>query len=207
MIDYWTFRKDFLELGFISLNSIRCRYPEFQQMNLVRWCKKGLLISLRQGWYAFPEALQIPDMDRRIANVIYGPSYISLHYTLSFYEMIPEAVMNITSITTQKTYEFRNDFGTFVYKSVKPKFFYGYKPMVDREGKGFFMATPEKALLDLLYIYPMYESVQDMIDLRLDEDFMEDEFDLELFKEYTLRAGNKALENRVKTLLKAYNLC
>ena len=206
MIDYLNFRKDFLDLGFFSLNQIRCRYPNFQHNNIVRWCDKGLLIPIRQGWYSFPECVKIPDMERRIANVIYSPSYISLHYTLCFYGMIPEAVMNITSVTTLKTCEFRNNFGTFVYKTVKPSFFFGYTAKVDREGKGFFMATPEKALLDLLYLYPFYKTEQDMLDLRLDEDFMEDEFNVDLMNDYLNRINSNALRVRVNTLLNAYNI-
>lgn len=103
---------------------------------------------------SFPECVRYVDVVRRIANVIYSPSYVSLHYTLCFYEMIPEAVTTITSVTTLKTCRFDNRFGTFVYQTVKPSFFFGYEPMVGRDGKGFFMATPEKALLDLLYLYP-----------------------------------------------------
>lgn len=205
-MNYLMFRENFINLGYFSLNNIRSVFPDFQHNNIVRWCKKGLIIQLRQGWYSFPECIKIVDMERRIANAIYSPSYISLHYTLCFYGMIPEAVMNITSVTTLKTCEFRNNFGTFVYKTVKPSFFFGYKPMIDRERKGFFMATPEKALLDLLYLYPFYRTEQDMLDLRLDEDFMEEEFDVELLKSYVRRINCNALTLRVDTLLKAYNL-
>lgn len=78
--------------------------------------------------------------------------------------------------------------------------------MVDREGKGFFMATPEKALLDLLYLYPFYKTEQDMLDLRLDEDFMEDEFNVGSMNDYLARINSNALSQRVNTLLKAYNI-
>lgn len=206
MIGFLDFKECFAGLDCFSLNQIRSIYPDFQQKNIVRWCEKGLLVPLRQGWYSFPECVRYVDVVRRIANVIYSPSYVSLHYTLCFYEMIPEVVTTITSVTTLKTCRFDNRFGTFVYQTVKPSFFFGYEPMVGRDGKGFFMATPEKALLDLLYLYPFYKTEQDMIDLRLDEDFMEDEFNMERFDLYVERVGSVALRNRADTLRKAYGI-
>ena len=45
-----------------------------------------------------------------------------------------------------------------------------------------------------------------MIDLRLDEDFMEDEFNMERFDGYVEKEGSVALRNRADTLKRAYGL-
>lgn len=206
MIGFLEFKDCFAGLDCFSLNQIRNIYPDIQQKNILEWCRQGMMEQLGNGWYSFPECTKYVDVVRRIANVLYAPSYVSLHHTLCFYEMIPEAVINITSVTMQKTRTFDNRFGRFVYQSVKPSFYFGYELLIGRNGKSFFMATPEKALLDLLYLYPFYKTEQDMIDLRLDEDFMEDEFNMERFDGYVERVGDAALKERAATLKKAYGL-
>jgi hypothetical protein len=75
-----------------------------------------------------------------------------------------------------------------------------------QNGRGLLFATPEKALLDLLYLNPYYKTEQDMVELRLDEDFMQSDFNLERLHDYLSRIGSKALTQRVKRLLKAYGL-
>ena len=83
-------------------------------------------------------------------------------------------------------------------------FGYDLKPM--EGGRTLHFAKPEKALLDLLYLYPEYNSKQDLIDLRLDEDFLHNEFNKLLLSEYKTKFKSKAIERRIKLLLSAYQL-
>jgi hypothetical protein len=83
-------------------------------------------------------------------------------------------------------------------------FGYDLKPLA--EGQTLQLAKPEKALLDLLYLYPFYDTAQELEDLRLDEDFLQDNLDRQLLEEYTLKFKNKALENRVKLMINTYKL-
>ena len=147
--------------------------PDFDRNNLTHWIKKGYIIRLRQGLFAFSEYKNKPDYSIYFANRIYRPSYISLHTALSFYGLIPESVVQITSVTSLKTASFNNDFGEYSYKNIKENLMFGYdlKAMADHRTIQF--ATPEKALLDLLYLYPFYNNEQEMEELRLDEDYME----------------------------------
>ncbi len=205
-INFLSFRESFVKFGCISINQIMMLYPNFDTNNLTRWTKQRLLLRLRRGWYAFPEQLKVPDFAEYVANRIYRPSYISLHTALSFYGVIPEAVTDVTSVTTLKTASFTNEFGKYSYRTVQPKLFFGFdmKPMSD--GRTVQIATPEKAMLDLLYLYPIYNSEEDMLELRLDEAFMEDEFDRAKADAYLKNIGNKALNDRTQTLYKAYGL-
>ena len=88
-----------------------------------------------------------------LAGSIYGPSYISFEYALSFYGLIPEAVYTVTSATFEKKKKkkFETAFGTFSYRDVPSKAF----PLGIRlvqEGEYFYrIAEPEKALCDQLY--------------------------------------------------------
>ena len=148
----------------------------------------------------------MPNFALYFANRIYRPSYISLHTALSFYGMIPEAVVQINSVTSLKTSSFKNDFGLYSYNTIKENLMFGYdlKPMLDN--RTIYFATAEKALLDLLYLYPFYNSVEEMEGLRLDEDFLHEDLNKDLLMDYCSRFENKALELRVDLLLKTYDL-
>lgn len=194
------------DLGCFNIHQVYAWKPGFDRNNFVRWANKGLLLRLRQGYYTFPEYKGKPDFALYFANRIYRPSYVSLHTALAFYGMIPEAVIQITSVTSLKTISFTNDFGEYGYKSVKEELMFGYdlKPIAD--GRTFQLARPEKALLDLLYLYPFYNTGQELEDLRLDEDFLQDDLDRKLLEEYTLKFENKALEKRMQLLINTYGL-
>ncbi len=214
MVSYLDFQKRLLPKGCFSIYQARCIFPTFDRNSLKRWTDKGLLVKLRQGWYAFPEMIQRPDFARYVACHIYRPSYISLHTALSIYGMIPEAVTSITSVTTLKTTQFENNFGQYVYQSVKPSLFFGYKPVEVPTGTTiigepkltWMLAFPEKALLDLLYLYPFYNTEQELEELRLDDYFMANELDTERLTEYQQAIGHTALNNRVSKLLKIHGL-
>jgi hypothetical protein len=120
--------------------------------------------------------------------------------------MIPETVVQITSVTSLKTASFKNEFGEYIYKSVSEKLIFGYdiKPM--EGGRTLQFAKPEKALLDLLYLYPEYNTKQDLIDLRLDEDFLHDELNKSLLLEYKTKFKSKTIERRINLFLSAYQL-
>jgi predicted transcriptional regulator of viral defense system len=179
--------------------------PSFQNNNLTRWTKQRLLVKLRQGFYAFPEYLNSRDFARYISNRIYKPSYISIHTALAFYGIIPEAVVQITAASSLKTAEFTNDFGTYAYKKLREELIFGYELMPFGE-RTIQFATPEKALLDLLYIYPFYNTPAEMEELRLDEEYMQSELDRDRLAEYAERFGSKALSNRVKIMMNTYGV-
>lgn len=202
----WEFRSQMFNLACINIHQIYAWQPDFDRNNLTRWIKKGYITRLRQGYYTFSEYKDKPDYSRYFANRIYRPSYISLQSALAFYGLIPEAVVQITSVTSLKTASFLNGFGEYVYKNVKENLMFGYtlRPMADHHTLQ--MATPEKALLDLFYLYPFYNSQQELEQLRLDEDFLHDGLDKEQLMEYCSRFQNKTLDQRVKLFLHTYDL-
>ena len=68
-------------------------------------------------------------------------------------------------------------------------------------------ATPEKAILDLLYLYPQYNNEQEITELRFDEEFMQEDLNVERLNEFTEKFQSKILRKRVNLLLKIYDLC
>lgn len=194
-----------LELECFNTNQVFAWKPDFEKNNLWEWTRKGLLIKLRNGYYTFPELKNKPGFQFLLANRIYRPSYISLYTALSFYGLIPEAVVRITSITSLKTAKFNNRFGEYSYQTVRSDLFFGYelKPFDERS---ILFATPEKALLDLLYLNPFYKTESDFQNLRLDEDFMQSSLNISLFQDYLKQFGGLSFSKRANLLLKTYLL-
>ena len=205
-MNFIEFRRKMFDLACFNINQVYAWQPGFNRNNLVRWTNSGLIIRLKQGYYTFPEYKSKADYPFYFANRIYRPSYISLHTALSFYGMIPEAVVQIASVTSLKTASFSNAFGEYSYQSEKEELMFGYdlKPMED--GRTLMFAQPEKALLDLLYLYPFYDSTQELEELRLDESYLNEDLSRDILQEYTSRFENKALEQRVQRLIITYGL-
>lgn len=138
-----------------------------------RMVKNGALVKIRRGLYETNP--NVPAY--LLAGVVYGPSYISFSYALSHYGLIPERVEICTSATFAKNRNkmFQTPFGNFTYRDI-PKAAYPYGVCWKQEGDySYLIATPEKALCDMLYIKPPVRSLgalQDMLfdDLRIDED-------------------------------------
>ena len=204
-MSYLEFRKVFLEIGCFSTHQVYAWRPDFDKNNLTRWTKQRLLIKLRQGYYAFSEYLAQRDFSLYISNRIYKPSYISLHSALAFYSMIPEAVVQITAVSSLKTAEFVNDFGTYTYKKMREELIFGYE-LLSFSDRTIQFATPEKALLDLLYLYPFYNTPEEMEELRLDESYMQEDLNLDHLAEYAGQFGSKSLDKRIKMMMNTYGL-
>jgi predicted transcriptional regulator of viral defense system len=66
-----------------SVWDVKKQFPSMNPMNLVRWQKKGYISKLRNKWYAFNDAESNENIEWLAANLIYAPSYISLHTALS----------------------------------------------------------------------------------------------------------------------------
>lgn len=124
---------------------------------ILRMIKNGELIRLKNGFYLIADKVQqgvnrvIPY--EQVANLLYGPSYVSLEWALSFYGMIPERVVTVTSMTLSRNKEYHTPVGDFVYYRL-PSDCYSIgitqKKAADSVG-GFLMASPEKALTDLVF--------------------------------------------------------
>lgn len=201
---YIDFYRTFSPFGCFDVNQVRLVEPSFDRTALTRWVAKGYLVPLRNGVYAFKEWLKTPNAHFISACMMYRPSYITGYSALAYYGMIPEFVAQITCVTTLKTCTFTNDFGYFAYQHIKPELFVGYEPVSVANQRSFYIASPEKALLDLLYLNPAIKTVEDMMELRLDEDFMVEDFDWNKAEEYLRIIKNESLNKRFNNLIKAY---
>ena len=201
---YLQFLEQWHKVGCFNIYQVRAVCPRFDRGNLGHWVKKGYLVRLRQDWYAFADLLQVPEFSRYIAQKIYAPSYISLHSALSYYGIIPEAVTRITCVSANRTAHYENAFGEYSYQTIKPELFFGYEPRVLPQGYSYHLALPEKALLDLLYLYPQYDTEKEMLELRLDDYWMQEELNVIRLRDFAERTSIKSLKKRTELLLQAY---
>lgn len=126
--------------------------PDPLKVQISRWEKAGKLIQLKRGIYLLAEAYRTIEVyDPYIAAVLKKPSYLSLEKALEYYGLIPDAVKVYTSVTTKRAAVFSSSAGVFSYKHIKNALFWGYRPLTLR-GQTAFIAAPEKALLDLIYL-------------------------------------------------------
>lgn len=205
-MNFQDFRATFYKQIVFTSNQVQSWHPGFDKNNLGRWVKKGYIIKLRNGYYTFKEYNTTQNINLYLANRIYRPSYISLHTALAFYGLIPESISQTTCVSTIKTARFTNEFGIFSYKNIKPQLFFAYEQLPFLNDKSILIAKPEKALIDLLYLYPFYNSTAEFINLRLDEDLLDDIIDTSKMLSYIDTIKNKALHKRVKLLFDVYNL-
>ncbi len=194
-----------------SVQDVKKIFPSMNLMNLVRWQEKGYILKLRNRWYAFNDAKSSENIEWLAANLMYAPSYISLHTALSWYNLIPEMIATTTSVTTRKTNKFSTPLGSFDYHRMKPELFgFGYiLEDMDSSGKKIsrqiMMATPQKAILDFFYINSYYNSEKEIVDLRLNEAELGRIINAEFFQ-YLGKYENRALEIRIRKLTKLFNL-
>ena len=110
------------------------------------------MVQLKRGMYTLREQDRSANFSRQfLANQLYTPSYVSLESALSYYNMIPEAVFAVTSVSSKKTQRFTNELGQFLYHHIKPSIYGGYVAEQDEFGNTFYIASREKALVDFLY--------------------------------------------------------
>ena len=119
---------------------------------ITRLLASGAIMRVKKGLYCFGEAFRREPLSREyLANLIYGPSYVSLEYALSHHGLIPERVETVTSVTTRRSRGFSTPFGTFSYRMLSgPRYAVG--AILQTAGKAsFLVASPEKALADKVW--------------------------------------------------------
>lgn len=185
------FTSAILKAGHISSNRI--------QQQLVRWVKAGRIIQLRRGVY------MVADPYRRvnphpflIANKLKKASYISVQSALAHYGMIPEFVPVVTSITVGRPEELRTEVGGFIFRHIKKSLFTGFCKVEIVSSQFVFIANPEKAFLDLVYLTPKADTLDYLYELRLQNYERVDRF---VLTELAKLSNSKKLIRAAKTFI------
>ncbi len=124
-------------------------YPRDRVTTLLR---SGELVRVKKGLYVTTDSRDWCSKEV-LANLIYGPSYVSLEYALRYHGLIPEAVETVTSVTTQRRKCYDTPLGRFEYEHLPVRsysFAISYTAVDTR--RSYLLATPEKALIDTLTV-------------------------------------------------------
>lgn len=192
----------------ITNSIIESLYPHLKSgEKKVDWLEKNeYIIRLKRGLYVLnPKHSHKTLSNELIANHIYSPSYVSLSSALRYYGLIPEAVYTTQSMTIKHSRNFQTPIGNYNYKSIAKEVFPIGVRSVIKDGYAFLIASPEKALCDLIACSPKvnlryFKDVETYLqeDIRLNmEEFYR--FDANIFEQY-IKVGKKA--NSISTLLK-----
>jgi len=153
------------ETGFLLAGDVD---PADVRRQLSRWVTSGHLIQLRRGLYALaPPYRKIEPHPFLVANRLVRGSYVSLQSALAHHGLIPEHVPVTTSVTTGRPQHQENPFGSFEYHHCPPNRLNGYS--VEKLGgvQEALVATPAKALADLIHLVPGADSRAYLAELRL----------------------------------------
>lgn len=111
---------------------------------------KGIIVRVKKGLYVFGDNYRTRPYSREIlANLIYGPSCVSLEYALHYHGLTPEGSAALTSVTTKRGRQFQTPVGLFLYRTIPEAGFHvGVQRVELDDGRAFLLAEPEKALAD-----------------------------------------------------------
>jgi len=154
-MNFAQFKDRFCDLPYIPgrVAMALAKNRQVMRNQLTRWQKRGLIIQLKRGAYVLNKSDRKVNPSRFFfANQLLWPSYVSLESALGYYSLIPEVVVDVTSVTSKKTSRFKNPLGEFIFQRVKPAAFRGYRSYKDEAGLDVFIAEPEKAVVDFLYL-------------------------------------------------------
>ena len=168
------------------------------RVQLGRWVKAGNIVQLRRGLYAFAPPFQKKNPSQNfLASVLRAPSYVSLEKAFEIHGMIPEAVFTVTSVTTRRPGVYDTALGRFEYQHIQPRLFWGYTAIVE-DGQTWYVAHPEKALLDFIYLRSVRLTPAYLEEWRL-QNF--EALDLPRLLEYGRRFEKPGMLRAAKTLI------
>ncbi len=199
-MNFTQFKDALKDFTMFSFNDIRLIDPHFHRRRLVEWQEKGYIKKIAKGRYVFADLTIDENILFEIANRLYSPSYISLESALSYYQIIPETVYGITSVSTRRTYSFSTPYAAFHYRTLKPNFFFGYEIMVF-DSKSFKIADLEKSLIDFFYLHPNLKSESDNISLRFNTEIFMEKINRQKLEKYLRKFSKAALSGRISKFL------
>ena len=171
--------------------------------------KSKELISLRRGLYVIGPNIDLPQPEPfLIANHLRGPSYVSLESALSYWNMIPERVYEISSVTTKTSKQYKTPVGRFSFHQLKtPYYSYGIKHIEYSPKQTILIASREKALCDKIVLTPKInlrsiKQTQEFLieDLRMDAEVLRT-LETKII-EYWIKDAPK--KNSLKMLIKTF---
>ena len=172
--------------------------PGDVRRQLSRWAAAGKILQLRRGLYALLAPYQkVKPHPFVVANHLMPASYVSAESALAYYGMIPEHVPLTVSVTTGRPGQRQTPLGSFDHRHVGPALFWGFEAREVAVGQQAYVATPEKALLDLVHLTAGGGSEEHLRGLRLQG---LERLDLRRLRAFARRAGKPKLLRAAQTI-------
>ncbi len=176
----------------IDTNLLKSQLPTYAKPTnkIEAMVKDGSLIRLKRALYVVsPKISDCLLSTFLIANHIYGPSYVSMESALRHYGLIPECVHSVRSMTLKRSRQFHNSIALFDYIQCNEDYYPIGIRQEQSEGSVFLIASPEKALCDMIAytsnLRPRFVKALEIYleeDLRFDMDQLQS-FDTNILKE------------------------
>lgn len=174
--------------------------PDYVRRQLSDWVRAGKLWQLRRGLYALvPPYQKVRPHPFLIANRLVTGSYVSLHTALAYYDLIPEHVTVVTSVTTKRPGGWETPVGHFTYRHIRPGLLFGYERLRVDHDQHALIAKPAKALLDLVYLHAGGDSLAFLESLRLQN---LDRLDVDQVLQMAEQAGKPKLRRAARLIAK-----
>lgn len=177
-----------LYFGYEEISRVLGITPESARVSANRYVNQGLLVKLKRNIYVTKEKWKILERDEKfaLANLVQVPSYISLMTALDYHEITTQIQRDfIESIAVKRTKEKAVENTIFTFTKIQPNLYFGFERMKD-----FFIAVPEKAFLDALYLTSLGRYSFDVASL-----------DFNKLDEYKVRKLGKRFPSKTKRLL------
>ena len=170
------------------------------RLQISRWVKAGRLIKLHKGLYTLATPFRkIKPEPFSIANNLKSASYVSLQSALAWYGLIPEFVPVVTSVTTGRPGLIETPVGRFDFRHISKSVFWGYEQIELSAGQTAFIARPEKAMLDLVYLTPGGDKEDFIKELRI-QNF--EQIDKAVLREFVVRFQSPKLKRAFQNIVR-----
>jgi len=141
-----TSKVEALGKDFFSMKDLKKLFPEESHLRISvkRMLDAGVIFQIAHGLYA----LKQENLDvEKIATRFYYPSYISFESALSKYDVINQGLYGLSLATTRHSKKVSLSGVDCEYSQIKPALFFGFDLL-----NGTYLAQPEKAFLDMVYL-------------------------------------------------------
>jgi predicted transcriptional regulator of viral defense system len=165
--------------------------PESARVAAHRYTKNGVLVRIKPNIYTLAEKWRNFSAENlyQVANLTQVPSYISLTTTLEYYGVTTQIQQNyIECICTKRTYIKEIGGIIFRYSKISENLYFGFE-----KRNGFYIALPEKALLDAVYLMSLGRYSLDIPSLNVSE-----------LNSSEIDALSKVFPKKTKNLLRTY---
>lgn len=178
----------FFETGLLLTGEAR---PNDIRRQLSRWNAAGKVQQLKRGLYTLaPPFRKVVPHPFEIANALQRGSYVSLNSALEYHGLIPERVARVTSVGAARPRTWETPLGIYELRHIKADWVRGFERRAVADGRWAYVALPEKALLDWVYLEPGGDHLESLDALRLQQ---LDKLDLERLHRLARQSGRPKL--------------